>query len=129
MAGSADGRLIRQSHGLALDAFVFLSVGRLEFNKGFDVLAEALGRAARQGQLPRGWRWVVVGRGPFRREIELAAARHGITECLYLAGRATESDLHAWYEAASLFVHPTRYEGSSIVTLEAMGHSARRRLL
>jgi len=30
--------------------------------------------------------------------------------------------LHAWYEAASLFAHPTRYEGSSLVTLEAMGH-------
>jgi glycosyltransferase involved in cell wall biosynthesis len=122
MAGSADGRLIRQSHGLPPDAFVFLSVGRLEFNKGFDVLAEALGRAARQGQLPKSWRWVVVGSGPFRREIEQSAARHNISECLYLAGRATESDLHAWYEAASLFVHPTRYEGSSIVTLEAMGH-------
>ena len=30
--------------------------------------------------------------------------------------------LHAWYDAADLFVHPTRYEGSSLVTLEAMLH-------
>jgi glycogen synthase len=30
--------------------------------------------------------------------------------------------LHAWYEAASVFAHPTRYEGSSLVTLEAMAH-------
>jgi glycosyltransferase involved in cell wall biosynthesis len=37
-------------------------------------------------------------------------------------GRAADADLHAWYEAASLFVHPTRYEGSSLVTLEAMAH-------
>ena len=27
-----------------------------------------------------------------------------------------------WYEAATLFVHPTLYEGSSLVTLEAMAH-------
>ncbi len=27
-----------------------------------------------------------------------------------------------WYEAASIFVHPTLYEGSSLVTLEAMAH-------
>jgi glycosyltransferase involved in cell wall biosynthesis len=33
-----------------------------------------------------------------------------------------EPELHAWYEAATLFVHPTRYEGSSLVTLEAMAH-------
>jgi glycosyltransferase involved in cell wall biosynthesis len=38
------------------------------------------------------------------------------------AGRSTDADLHAWYEAASIFVHPTRYEGSSLVTLEAMAH-------
>jgi glycosyltransferase involved in cell wall biosynthesis len=38
------------------------------------------------------------------------------------AGKTPDADLHAWYEAATLFVHPTRYEGSSIVTLEAMAH-------
>ena len=41
---------------------------------------------------------------------------------MIFAGRAPDADLHAWYEAASLFVHPTRYEGSSLVTLEAMAH-------
>ena len=39
-----------------------------------------------------------------------------------LVGRADDDDLHAWYEAATLFVHPTLYEGSSLVTLEAMAH-------
>jgi len=39
-----------------------------------------------------------------------------------LTGRASDRDLHGWYEAASIFVHPTRYEGSSLVTLEAMAH-------
>ncbi len=38
------------------------------------------------------------------------------------AGRVADRDLHAWYEAADLFVHPTLYEGSSLVTLEAMAH-------
>jgi glycogen(starch) synthase len=46
-----------------------------------------------------------------------------IARCrLRLRGRATTEDLHGWYEAATLFVHPTLYEGSSIVTLEAMAH-------
>ena len=39
-----------------------------------------------------------------------------------MRGRASADDLHGWYEAATLFVHPTLYEGSSIVTLEAMAH-------
>lgn len=122
MAGSADGRLLRQRHQIQPDELVWLSVGRLEFNKGFDVLADAIGRAARSGRLGRPWRWVIVGTGPYRREVEQAAVRHGVADRLLLAGRANERDLHAWYEAASVFVHPTRYEGSSLVTLEAMGH-------
>jgi glycosyltransferase involved in cell wall biosynthesis len=31
--------------------------------------------------------------------------------------------LHALYERADVFVHPTHYEGSSLVTLEAMAHA------
>jgi len=48
---------------------VLLSVGRLEANKGFDVLAEALARAARAGGAlaAADWRWVLVGAGPQRR--------------------------------------------------------------
>lgn len=123
MAGAADGALLRQRHGIAADAFVFLSVGRLEQNKGFDVLADALGRAVVDSPLSdRTWRWVIVGTGPFRRDIEAVIDRHGLAKCVVWAGRASEHDLHAWYESASLFVHPTRYEGSSLVTLEAMAH-------
>lgn len=122
-ASVADGPLMRQRHGIGADELVFLSVGRLEFNKGFDVLAEALGRVVVDSPLgQRPWRWVIVGGGPFRREIETAVELCGIKKRVLMVGPASETDLHAWYEAASLFVHPTRYEGSSLVTLEAMGH-------
>ena len=33
-----------------------------------------------------------------------------------------ERELAGWYAAADVFVHPTLYEGSSLVTLEAMAH-------
>lgn len=122
-AGAADGRLMRQRHQIGPHELVWLSVGRLEYNKGFDVLAEAVGRAVRSGRLGNtSWRWVIVGSGPWRREIERAVDRHGIAPHTLFAGHVSDRDLHAWYQAASVFVHPTRYEGSSLVTLEAMGH-------
>jgi glycosyltransferase involved in cell wall biosynthesis len=34
----------------------------------------------------------------------------------------SEDELHALYERCDLFVHPTLYEGSSMVTLEAMAY-------
>jgi glycosyltransferase involved in cell wall biosynthesis len=123
-AGRADGAAMRRNHGLDAGTFVLLSVGRLEANKGFEVLAEALAQEARPGGALAGadWRWVVVGAGPHRRALERRVRRHGIGAYVMFAGRLADRDLHAWYEAASVFVHPTLYEGSSLVTLEAMAH-------
>jgi glycogen synthase len=100
---------------------VFLSVGRLEAYKGFDDAAAALAALHGQGALGPRWAWVVVGAGPgaarLRRELPAAVAPH-----VHLAGRVDEAVLHALYERADVFVHPTHYEGSSLVTLEAMAH-------
>jgi glycosyltransferase involved in cell wall biosynthesis len=100
---------------------VFLSVGRLEGYKGFDDAAAALSSLHAQGRLGEGWAWVVVGDGPgaprLRRGLAAAVAPH-----VHFAGRVEDSLLHALYERADLFVHPTHYEGSSLVTLEAMAH-------
>jgi glycosyltransferase involved in cell wall biosynthesis len=124
MAGPAEGRLLRQRHGIGAGETVLVSVGRLEFNKGFDLLAAALGKAGAPGGSlhATGWRWVIVGAGPYAAEIDRAITANGIATHVIMAGKATDRDLHSWYEAASVFVHPTRYEGSSLVTLEAMAH-------
>jgi glycosyltransferase involved in cell wall biosynthesis len=124
LAGPAEGQLLRQRYGIGSGETVLLSVGRLEHNKGFDVLARALARAARaDGPLAaHGWRWVLVGAGPYRGAIQSVVDAAGLGGHVILAGRASDADLHAWYEAATVFVHPTRYEGSSLVTLEAMAH-------
>jgi glycosyltransferase involved in cell wall biosynthesis len=113
-----DAAALRARHGIASTETVLVSVGRLEANKGFHLLAQALGRLAAIA----GWRWVLVGDGPYRSTIESAVAASGLGDRVVFAGRVTEADLHAWYEAAALFVHPTLYEGSSLVTLEAMAH-------
>jgi glycosyltransferase involved in cell wall biosynthesis len=102
---------------LAEAPLVVLSVGRLEAYKGFADIADALDLLERRGSLPRGWAWVVVGEGPLRASL----ARRGIPN-VHLLGRAEETLLHALYEAADVFVHASRYEGSSLVTLEAMAH-------
>ncbi len=124
LAGPADGARIRQQAGISADEAVLLSVGRIEENKGFDVLAAALGGLRDQaGRIGEGrWRWVIVGDGPFRPRLEAAVDGAGIRRHVIFAGRLPDAALHAWYEAADLFVHPTRYEGSSLVTLEAMAH-------
>jgi glycosyltransferase involved in cell wall biosynthesis len=123
LAGPADGQRIRRQHAIADDAAVLLSVGRLEQNKGFDLLARALGTLTRSGGLAApGWRWVLAGAGPFRPAIEAVVAAEGLERHVLFTGRLSDANLHAWYEAANVFLHPSRYEGSSLVTLEAMAH-------
>jgi glycosyltransferase involved in cell wall biosynthesis len=95
---------------------VLLSVGRLESNKGFSGLVRALAK------VPDEFQWILVGDGPAKASIEGEIARAGLGGKARLAGRVSDDELHALYERAELFVHPTLYEGSSMVTLEAMAH-------
>ena len=116
-------RELRRRAGIGAGETVLLSVGRLEANTGFQVMAAALvGLREHGAALTPAWRWVIVGDGPQRSRLERTVAAAGLTPHVLFAGPATDRELHTWYEAATLFVHPTLYEGSSLVTLEAMAH-------
>ena len=104
------------------DDMVMLSVSRLERNKGYHLYAEALAWAARAGLLPERWRWILVGSGKERSALEAQVQHLGIAAHVTFAGRVGDDDLQNLYAAADMFVHPTLYEGSSLVTLEAMIH-------
>ncbi|HKY22377.1 MAG TPA: glycosyltransferase family 4 protein [Vicinamibacterales bacterium] len=118
----AHAQALREQIGLHPDDLLFVSVSRLEANKGYRVLIRALAELVRERALPERWRWILVGEGPLRRELEEQISLAGLTGRAILRGRVDGAEVHAWHEAATLFVHPTLYEGSSIVTLEAMAH-------
>jgi glycosyltransferase involved in cell wall biosynthesis len=118
LADGGAAAAMRARSGAAADDVLLLSVGRLEANKGFSDLATALSTLDRRTR----WRWVIVGDGPDRDALLSQVRALGIGERVQLPGRVDDLTLHAWYGAADLFVHPTRYEGSSLVTLEAMLH-------
>lgn len=118
LAGPEAGIALRRRLGLDAGTTVFASVGRLERNKGFHVLIEALARLGPDID----WRWLLAGRGPHEAALRALAGEAGIASRMIALGAPDDASLHAAYEAADLFVHPTLYEGSSLVTLEAMAH-------
>jgi glycogen synthase len=97
----------------------FLSVGRLERNKGFHILLEAL---ALSKNLPSEWKLVIAGSGSMENELQEIARSHGIHNHVTFVGEIKPEELEKLYRNTNLFIHPTLYEGSSIVTLEAMMH-------
>lgn len=124
LANREQGCRVRKEAGIGSDEHVLLSVGRLEHSKGFHVLTGALAalRAHGSSRAAENWKWVLVGDGPYRSRIEKGIRQARLQDRVVMAGRVDEPTLHAWYEAATLFVHPTLYEGSSLVTLEVMAH-------
>jgi len=112
------------SHQVPDNAKVLLFVGRLNEQKGIDVLLKNV--ASLLNRLPE-YHLVLIGDGPLRRQCdELAAGTRGDEERgedivkgrLHVLGR--RDDVASWMARAQLFVLPTRYEGMPNVILEAM---------
>lgn len=114
---------LRWRHAIVPGERVLVSAGRLEASKGFHVLLRALAALREHGALDgRPWRAVVVGEGPYRPMLETLSEELGLAPHVRFLGRVTDAEMHAWYDVSTVFVHPTLYEGSSLVTLEAMAH-------
>lgn len=107
----------RADFGLQPDEAVLLAAGRLEPNKGFDVLIKALSIAT---AFPTQYKLVIIGEGSQRNSLRELAGVCKVESRVLFTGALPDQDMQALYCAADLFIHPTLYEGSSLVTLEAM---------
>ncbi len=103
-------RSVRERYGERLA----ISVGRLVYYKGFEVLIRAM--ASVRGKL------VIVGDGPLRGELESLAARLGVTDKVMFAGEIDNAGVTPYYHAADLFALASvaRSEAFGIVQIEAM---------
>ena len=95
---------------------LFLTVGRLVWDKAYDVLLDAF---AMLGEEFEGWRLSVVGGGHLKDSLHAQAEGLGIAPRVNWHG--VVRDPHAFYRAASVFVLPSRTEGMPNALLEAMG--------
>ena len=95
--------------------FHILGVGRLDRQKGFDLLIAAFARIA--GDFPD-WDLVVYGEGAERRNLERQIEVEGLGDRVRLPG--VSHNIGEAYAAANLFAFPSRYEGFPNALAEAM---------
>ena len=91
------------------------SVGRLAPQKGMERLVEAAALLA--PRYPRA-RFVIIGEGPLRPNLERLISKLGLTGRFFLAGY--HDNLPAIMSRLDIFVLPSHYEGLSIALLEAL---------
>jgi glycosyltransferase involved in cell wall biosynthesis len=109
---------IRRKLKIPEDATVILTVRRLVYKNGIDTLLESAQIAARQNQKLV---FLAIGKGPDLEPIQTRIRQLEITNKFKLAGFIPDADLSAFYNAADLFVLPSKSgEGLPLVALEAM---------
>ncbi|HEX6938513.1 MAG TPA: glycosyltransferase [Longimicrobiales bacterium] len=113
-----DGGL-RDALGLPPDVPVLGSIGRLAWDKGYDVVIDAFAR------LRTDWRrptpapvLVIAGDGAERADLERRIARHRLGDAVHLLG--WRDDAPSLLAGFSVFTLASRMEGTSISLLEAM---------
>ncbi len=114
----------RVALGLGPDDLLLLNVGRLDRQKGLDVLLDAMARV----RADRPWRLMIVGgvtegagkerSEHFRQGLLAQRDRLGLTRQVDFAG--WRDDVPALLGAADCYVHAARYEGWPLAMLEGM---------
>jgi glycogen(starch) synthase len=101
----------------APDEKLVLLVGRLVYEKGFQLALDALpGVIERVGKV----RYLVAGSGTHEHELRAQAQQLGLSEHGTCLGWIGDDVLHSLYRIADLCVVPSLYEPFGLVALEAM---------
>lgn len=99
------------------DTKQILSVGRLTYQKGFDLLCEVA-----KDVLPKhpDWTWVIIGEGEDRAMLEQKIKEYHLENRLILKGN--QKEMEPYYRNSSLYVMTSRYEGLPMTLLEAKSY-------
>lgn len=113
---------LRSELGL-LDKKVVLCVGRLVHRKGQDVLIDAMAEISKKVSNAH---LVLIGEGPYRKDLENRARKAGVTDRITFIGRIRYAELPRYIAIGDIFAMPARsrfagleVEGLGIVYLEA----------
>lgn len=96
---------------------LIVSVGRLEYVKGHDLLLDAFSRLPRS--LRAEWRVVIVGDGTRRGCLEQLAYLRGVAHQVTFAGDQHRAVVRDFLDRARVFALPSRSEGNSLALMEA----------
>jgi len=97
---------------------IVLSVGRLTYQKGFDLLLESW--ALLPDSLRTEWTLKIAGEGEDRSKLEQMIIDYELSDSVHLLGH--DKNIAKEYSVASVFALSSRFEGFGLVILEALSY-------
>lgn len=94
----------------------FFFVGRLEYQKGLDVLIRAV---VDLRKVAEGFNVKIIGNGSLRDELASQIAVHSLEDTVHLVGSVEEEELVRQFMCSYALVLPSRWEGMPLTLLEA----------
>ena len=97
--------------------FTFVSVGRLEKQKGYLYLIQAVSLLAASTDQP--FRVLIIGSGSLQQQIESAITSYGLSEHIQYIGQQDPKEVRRLFNTADAAVFPALYETTPLTLLEA----------
>ncbi len=96
--------------------FTFLSVGNLNYNKGFDVLIRGFRKAVFKNSV----NLIIIGDGPLRKELQLMIDNYNLSDQIKLLGYLSRKNIAKIMNKCRAFVLTSRSETFGVVYIEAL---------
>ena len=108
---------VRSKYNIPNDAFVGCIVSRVGKEKSIDILLDYIAKYSKNNEK---FRFLIVGDGPAKKDLEAQAKRLGIDKVVVFTGKVPNSQLLPYYAACDVFLTASLSDTNSISMLEAM---------
>lgn len=106
---------LHEEYNLPRDSRTIFSAGRLDRQKGFDLLIKTAQKAKLQHL---NWQIIIAGEGKLKNELTSMAKANGVSDMVHFIGFSNQT--LSLVKSADVFALPSRYEGMPNALLEAM---------
>ncbi|MDQ0217481.1 glycosyltransferase [Peribacillus cavernae] len=96
------------------DGIRILTIGRLAYQKGYDIAVDACKKLKEKGIK---FRWYSLGKGPLAKEIEEIIIENGLQENFVLLG--VKANPYPYIKNSDIYVQTSRFEGFGLAIAEA----------
>lgn len=110
---------VRRSMGVKDDELLLITLGRVAPEKNVDEVIRFFGE---QSNLDDKLRYMVVGDGPSKRELETLSKELGLQDKIIFTGMVEPKEVHLFYQLADIFVSSSTSETQGLTYVEAMAN-------